>query len=374
MRIAIAGAGIAGLTLALALARRGFEARLLEAAPVLSEAGAGVQLSPNATRRLRELGLLEAVAAQAVRPAHVRIRRARDGTDLAVMPLGDGAERRYRAPFLLVHRADLQAALVDAVQAESRIALETGVRIAGVEVTADGLLIRDEDGAQRLVDGLVGADGIHSRVRALVAPAGDPLLASGRTAWRSLVPAEAAPPPARAAARTLWLGPGAPLVPYPVRAGRLVNVVAIVGEETAGVLRLVLVGDADERQASPRELQQCRGLLAARATPRGEARGAVTLAGDAAHPMLPFLAQGAAQAIEDAAALAEALHAHRSFPEAAGAYERSRRDKAARVQRDSRRQASIYHLGAPAALARDTAFRLLGPARMLSRYDWLYGT
>lgn len=389
MRIAIAGAGIAGLTLALALARRGFEARLLEAAPVLSEAGAGVQLSPNATRRLRELGLLEAVAAQAVRPAHVRIRRARDGTDLAVMPLGDGAERRYRAPFLLVHRADLQAALVDAVQAESRIALETGVRIAGVEVTADGLLIRDEDGAQRLVDGLVGADGIHSRVRALVAPAGDPLLASGRTAWRSLVPAEAAPPHARAAASNLWLGPGAHLVHYPVRAGRLVNVVAIVGDgagDPAGASDWAAAGDpARLAGAFASWSEDARALLAAapawrvwplcdRAPLPRWSRGAVTLAGDAAHPMLPFLAQGAAQAIEDAAALAEALHAHRSFPEAAGAYERSRRDKAARVQRDSRRQASIYHLGAPAALARDTAFRLLGPARMLSRYDWLYGT
>lgn len=386
MRLAIAGAGIAGLTLALAVARRGFDATLLEATPALSEAGAGVQLSPNATRRLHELGLLEAVAALAVRPAHVRIRRARDGADLAIMPLGDSAERRYRAPFLLIHRADLQAVLLKAVQAESRLVLNTGVPIEAIDVTPDGVALR---GASLVVDGLVGADGLHSQVRRLIAPAGDPLVFSGRIAWRSLVPAEAAPPHARVAASNLWLGPGAHLVHYPVRGGSLVNVVAIVrggAQEAAGASDWAATGNPARLAGTFASWsREARALLASapewrtwplcdRAPLSRWSSGAVTLVGDAAHPMLPFLAQGAAQAIEDAAALADALLAHRSFPEAADAYERSRRDKAARVQRDSRRQASIYHLGAPAALVRDAAFRLLGPGRMLSRYDWLYGT
>lgn len=389
MRLAIAGAGIAGLTLALALARHGFSATLLEAQATPGEAGAGVQLSPNATRRLAALGLLDAVAALAVRPAHVRIRRARDGSDLAVMPLANTAETRYGAPFLLVHRADLHALLLDAVRAESRLALETGVRIDGATVGTDGLILTEGGGGRRVVDGLIGTDGIHSRVRALIAP-DDTIVFSGRTAWRSLVPAEAAPPHARVAASNLWLGPGAHLVHYPVRGGRLVNVVAIVGDrqrDAASASDWAASGDpARLAVAFASWSKEARALLAAapdwRVWPLCDrppltrwSSGAVTLAGDAAHPMLPFLAQGAAQAIEDAAALAEALGVNRSsFPDAASSYERTRRDKAARVQRDSRRQASIYHLRGPASLARDVAFRVLGPARMLSRYDWLYGT
>lgn len=388
MRITIAGAGIAGLTLALALARQGLAATLLEAAPALSEAGAGVQLSPNATRVLRELGLLDAIAAMAVRPAQVRIRRARDGADLAVMPLGNSAEARYRAPFLLVHRADLQAVLLNAVRAERRLTLETGVRIDEVAIWADGVMLREGGGGQRTADGLVGADGIRSRVRRLIAPEEGPPVSSGRLAWRSLVPAGAAPPHARLPASNLWLGPGAHLVHYPVRGGRLVNVVAITGDgpgQGTDAGEGAAVGDpARLARAFAAWSEDARALVAAapdwrvwplcdRAPLRPWSRGPVTLVGDAAHPMLPFLAQGAAQAIEDAAALADALGRHRSFAEAATAYERARWNKASRVQRQSRHQGRIYHLGAPASLARDAAFGLLGPARMLARYDWLYG-
>ena len=388
MRITIAGAGIAGLTLALMLAKRGFGATLLEAAPALSDAGAGVQLSPNATRVLRDLDLLEAVAARAIRPDHLRIRRARDGVDLAVMPLGEGAEARYRAPFLLVHRADLQSVLLDAVQAHDSLVLETGVRIEDVELRADGVALRTGAGGQRAADGLVGADGIHSRVRRLIAPEHLPLVSGGRTAWRGLVPAEAAPAHARLSASNLWLGPGAHLVHYPVRGGHLVNVVAI----TSGASRRApeasdwaAVGDpAQIAQAFASWSRDARALVAAvpdwrvwplcdRAPLKPWSRGVVTLVGDAAHPMLPFLAQGAAQAIEDAAALANALREQGSFAAAAATYESARWAKATRVQRDSRRQGRIYHLRAPASLARDAVFRLMGPARMLARYDWLYG-
>lgn len=387
MRIAIAGAGIAGLTLALALARQGFAATLLEAAPALSEAGAGVQLSPNATRVLGALGLLEAVAALATRPAHVRIRRARDGADLAVMPLGEEAEARYDAPFLLIHRADLQAVLLDAVRSQGGLTLETGVKLEVVELGGDDVVLRTSAGGPRHVDGLVGADGIHSRVRGLVAPEEAPLVPSGRIAWRSVVPADAAPPHARLSASNLWLGPGAHLVHYPVRGGRLVNVVAITSEASRQVTEAsdwAAFGDPTRlARAFAGWSEDARALIAAapdwrvwplcdRAPMKPWSRGPVTLVGDAAHPMLPFLAQGAAQAIEDAAALAGALPRHPSFAEAALVYEHARWGKASRVQRDSRRQARIYHLRAPASLARDTAFRLLGPARMLARYDWLY--
>lgn len=389
MPTTIIGAGLAGLTLALALARQGLAATLLEAAPTLSEAGAGIQLSPNATRRLRQLDLLEAIESIAVRPSHLRIRRARDGADLAVMPLGTDAETRYGAPFLLVHRADLQAILLAAVQAHSDLVVETGVRIDDVALQGDGVTLGEAGGGRRVADGLVGADGIHSRVRGLTMPEAAPLVASGRLAWRSLVPAAAAPPHARVAASNLWLGSGAHLVHYPVRGGHLVNVVAITGDATrlsAEANDWAAAGDpARIARAFAAWSEDARAVIAAapdwrvwplydRVPMRSWSRGPVTLVGDAAHPMLPFLAQGAAQAIEDAAALAGALGTHQSFNKAATAYEHARWAKASRVQRESRRQAHIYHLRPPASLVRDAAFRLLGPARMLARYDWLYGT
>lgn len=385
--IAVAGGGIAGLATALALAGTGVTVTVLEAAATLSEAGAGIQLSPNATRILRRLGLLERVAARSVRPERVRIRRGRDGADLAAIPLGASAEARYGAPFLVVHRADLQAVLLDAVRAEPRITLVTGAPVtavvadpAGVAVTAGGASLR--------MHGLVGADGLHSRVRRLLAPEGDPLRFSGRTAWRSLVPAAHAPIQARLPASTLWLGTGAHLVHYPVRDGTLINVVAILQDRWSRIPEAddwAIPGEPDRLlHAFASWAEEARALLRAapgwRVWPLMErqplacwSRGRVTLVGDAAHPMLPFLAQGAAQAIEDAGALAVAVAAAPDFAAAAAAYDRARRPKATRVQTQSTRQGAVYHLGRPAALARDAVFRMLGPARLRARYDWLYG-
>ncbi len=387
MRVAVAGAGIAGLTAALALARHGVAVRLLDAAASLGEAGAGVQLSPNATRVLRELGLLDAIMATAVRPERVRIRDAR-GNDLATLPLGD-AEERYGAPFLVAHRADLQAALLAAVRASPGIALSTGAGVDQVAIKADAVDLATDTGERIEADGLVGADGLRSRVRHAIIPnARTQLRFSGRMAWRALVPATAAPPDARASVSNLWLGPGAHLVHYPVRGGALINVVAIVGghaRESEGADPWSAPGEAGEvAHAFARWAPQARALLAAAPDWRGWplydhppltrwSRGPATLVGDAAHAMLPFLAQGAAQAIEDGWAIGQAGGRYPRFAEAAAAYQRARKPTVDRVQRESARQAAIYHLPWPASSARDAAFRLLGPARMLARYDWLYG-
>ena len=391
MTIVVAGAGLGGLAAALALARRGHQIDLVERAPALSEAGAGVQLSPNATRVLRTLGLLESIEATAVRPEAVRIRRFSNGAEIACLALGEAATARYGAPFLLAHRADVQAALQTAVEAEPGVTLRLGVRVAGfvASTTQVDVAVATANGESVVTaQGLVGADGLRSAVAATLAGPHAPPRFSGRIAWRSLIPAGDVPPEARLAASQLWLGPHAHLVHYPVRSGALINVVAIVdraGRDEAAIEDWSRAGEAAVLMARFEHwAPAARRLIAAapawRVWPLFDrpplarwSQGPVTLLGDAAHPALPFLAQGAAQAIEDAAALAAAADADRPFAEAAAAYERGRRATASRVQRESARQGVIYHLAGPLALARDGAIRLLGPARMRSRYDWLYG-
>ncbi len=392
----VAGAGIAGLAAALALAEAGTDVTIYERAPALRAAGAGLQLAPNATRVLARMGLLDRLRDTAVRIDRLRIRLGRNGTELAGLPFGAEAEARFGMPFLVIHRADLQAVLLDGARAHPAISIETGLAVAGF--ASEGHRVRvslrptDGAGAPRTVvaDALVGADGIGSAIRAALAGAGaDDRLYCGRTAWRALVPADAASPDARAPNSNLWLGRNAHLVHYPVRGGALVNIVAIVGDgwrgEPARDIWAVPGDPAKIAKAYGRWNTEARTLIAAapewRVWPLFDrpplarwSAGPVTLAGDAAHPMLPFLAQGAGQALEDGWALGEAMRQQPGNIEAAfAAYEASRRDKAGRVQRASRRQGVVYHLGRPASMVRDLAIRSMGTRGMLARYDWLYG-
>ncbi len=392
MKVAVIGAGLGGLTAALALARQGCRVELIERSPLLSEAGAGVQLSPNATRVLRSLGLLERIEAEAVKVGRVRIRRSSDGHEIAQVPLGAVAEGRYGAPFLVAHRADVQAILLAAIRSESGVMLRLGERLVAYEASDGDVRLTVQGATERRTlraDGLVGADGLRSAVRArLVEDRGDQPRFSGRLAWRSLVPAGDAPEEARQAVSNLWLGPKAHLVHYPVRGGALINVVAILGStgpREAAIDGWSVPGDPDRiRAAFRRWSPAARRLIEAapdwRVWPLFErpalkrwSDGPVTLVGDAAHPMLPFLAQGAAQAIQDGGALAAAVGAASDFAGGAAAFERVRRPLATRVQRESRRQDTLYHLAGPLAAGRDAVLKWLGPDRMLARYDWLYG-
>ena len=387
--IAVAGAGIGGLAAALALAETGAGVTVYERAETLEPIGAGVQLSPNAALVLRRLGVLDAVRARATEPAEVLIRRGRDGAALARVPLA-AAEARYGAPFLVALRADLQAALLARAVAHPGVALVFGQGVSGYERIADGVLLRFGPGGLPPAQhgAVVAADGIRSAIRRQMAGAApDDVAASGRTAWRALVPCTAADTDALVARSNLWLGPRAHLVHYPVGAGAVVNVVAIVDDGAApdDPAAWSLPGEGKELErrfagwASP-----ARRLIAAapgwRRWPLFDrpplARwcdGPVALLGDAAHPMLPFLAQGAAQAIEDAAALADAMAREPGEPAAAmAAYAASRRPRTARVQAESRRQARVYHLAPPASLMRDFVLSRLGPDRLVARFDWLY--
>lgn len=371
--VLIAGAGIGGLTLALALARRGVACEVFERTAILSEVGAGVQLAPNASRVLDGLGLGPALDAAASRPEGVRIVAAESGRLLRRLPLGATATRRWGAPYRVIHRADLHAVLAQAVEAEAGATLHLGCAVTSAE-TLDGgaafTLMRD--GATERREGRfgLGADGLRSAVRgALKLPAA--VRETGLVAYRAVVAAERLPAAFPLDQVSVWLAPGAHLVLYPVRCGREANVVLI------GALGSATPTDRVARWAEP-----ARALVAAAETwtewplfdrpaaPRLR-RGALALLGDAAHATLPSLGQGAAFAIEDAATLARLIA--EDGPDPLGAYEKARLMRVGRLPDASRRQARIDHLGGLAATARNLALAAAPTAALLGGLDWLYG-
>jgi salicylate hydroxylase len=386
--VIVAGAGIGGLTTALALSQRGFEVTLFEAAPRLEEIGAGLQLSPNAARVLITLGIEERLQPYVVSPEHLTVRSARSGRLLAQAPLGANVAQRYGAPYWVIHRGDLQAALREAVAATPGIELQLGTRVGGFTARDGGVAVSASQGSQPFETrgiALIAADGLWSTLRQRLGHGAAPR-AAGHTAWRTLVPVQAAPRSPTDAAVNLWLGHDTHLVHYPVRAGRVINVVAIVeddwrepGWNTPGATRELLDRFAAEHwHASARDLlaasehwQKWALFDCAPLTAWGE--GPVTLLGDAAHPMLPYLAQGAAMAIEDAAVLAECLDRNPDAPAALRQYEASRLPRTTRVQRDARHNGTVYHMRGAAAVLRSLGLMAMGGDRLISRYDWLYG-
>lgn len=389
--ILIAGAGIAGLTAAIALARAGFAVTLIERATRFAEIGAGLQLSPNASRILIELGLGPAIARNAATPDQLVIRRLSRERPIARMPMN--ARNPFGAPFWVTLRRDLQTALIDAVRGEPRIALRVGRTVTGVSQHWDGVFVEvaTASGGRETIKGaaLVGADGLWSRTRVALGHEQGAVFA-GYEAWRSLIPAADAPAEARVPETHLWMGRDAHLVHYPVARGAMINLALVrpVAEPRGegGDASWDAEGDARAladiaRQAS----QPARALIESASSwqvwslydwpqAASAAKDRIALVGDAAHPVLPFLAQGAALAIEDAAVLAQ--EAARSPDDLAAAFARyaaRRCSRAVRVQKAGRDNGRIYHAGRLVAFARDIAIARRGGEGMLKRYRWLYG-
>ncbi len=385
--VIIAGAGIGGLCAAYCLSRKGFRVLVLERGNTPLEVGAGIQLGPNATRVLRDLGILDPLLSHAVSPDAIAVRDGLTGKNLARIPLSEYALKRYGAPYLVVHRADLHRTLYGLVASQSRSEILHGADVRGFTETGEQVDAELADGSAHSGRILIGADGLRSVIRRTLHNDGSGN-ATGEIAWRSLVPMEAVEGTFAHSETGLWIAPGGHVVHYPVRARKALNIVAIS------------TGETEERgwsaQGDPEELKarfsawapQVRSLLERaddwriwplfdRAPSHHWGRGRVTLLGDAAHPMLPYLAQGGAMAIEDAYVLADCLAENLSSPEAAlEAYEDKRRDRTARVQAASRENARTFHADGGFRFARNTALGLLGriaPGRALTRYDWLYG-
>jgi salicylate hydroxylase len=390
--IIVAGAGIGGLTAALSLAAKGFRVIVLEKAERLEEAGAGLQLSPNASRILVDLGLRPRLAPRAVTPEAISIMSARAAGEIIRLPLGEAASLRAGAPYWVMHRADLQGALQAEVNDHPDIDLRLGCQFEDVTSHAKGLTVVQRRGnarQQELAVALVGADGIWSAVRNHLFPEVQPQF-SGLIAWRGTLDATTLPREYTAPRVQLWMGPDAHLVAYPISAARQINVVAIV-PGTWNRPGWSAPGDANELKnafASRRWPATARMLIGAVDGWRrwalftlpdiGEwSDGAIALLGDAAHAMLPFAAQGAGMAIEDATVLAKCLSESpgdniAGIPAALKRYGRLRRSRVLRVQRAARQQGRIYHLTGPLALARDLAIKAMGPQRMLARQHWIY--
>ena len=381
--VLIAGGGIGGVAAALSLARLGYAVKVLEQAPELGEIGAGIQLGPNAFAAFDALGIGELARARAVYTDEMVMHDALDERLVGRIPTDQAFRERFGNPYAVIHRADIHTSLLEGAQQHGNIETLTGTRIERVEQDGDTVTVYDQHGNAHKGQALIGADGVKSVVRQQYV--GDPARVSGHVVYRAVVEKEEFPADLRWNAASIWVGPNYHLVHYPLRGGEQYNVVVTFHsreQEEWGVRE----GSREEVQSyyqdcCPRAHQlidmpkSWKRWATADREPIGQwTFGRATLLGDAAHPTLQYIAQGACMALEDAVTLGEALkHTGHDWPKALQLYEQSRIARTARVVLSAREMGRIFHAKGVERLVRNDLWKGRSPERFYDAMEWLYG-
>jgi salicylate hydroxylase len=379
----VIGGGLGGLATALALSHKGYAVHVIEQAHEFAEIGAGIQIAPNGSQALAELGVLDKTRPYAVYPQRLILVDALSDTTLTTLDFGEAFRRAYTYPYFVMHRNDLLTILLHACQARQQITLETSREAIAVEDLGDGARVICADGTTYTCQALIGADGLTSVVRAYILDDGDPVCAEF-VAYRGAVPMEEVIESAGVDTIRYWIGPDLHLIQYPLRAGALYNQVAVFksaryhpGTDDWGNEEELAAMFAQTHQSVQRALTRVkrdrRWAMFDRAPVENWTRHHMTLLGDSAHPMLQYIAQGACQALEDAVCLADALANEGGDVERAFlAYQHTRIPRTARVQRSARLFGEIIHSHGVTALLRNALFSARAPDDF-TYTDWFYG-
>jgi 2-polyprenyl-6-methoxyphenol hydroxylase-like FAD-dependent oxidoreductase len=383
--IIVAGGGIGGLAAALALANKGRRSIVLEQSAQFGEIGAGIQLAPNAFHAFDALGIGERARKGAVFVDELVLMDAAAGQRIVGIPVGERFRTRFGNPYAVVHRADLHDALLDACRARGLVDLRVSSRVSRYDHDGSGVIVSLASGERLEGAALIGADGLWSAVRAQMVDDGPPIV-SGHTTYRSVIPTDKMPEDLRWNAATLWAGPKCHLVHYPLKDGKVFNLVVTTDNNALESVAGLPAEKRDVHASFPHICDRARQIidhgenwkrwvLCYREPIADWVDGPVALLGDAAHPMLQYFAQGAAMAMEDAVCLGEMVEAHESNHAAAfAAYNRRRAPRTGRVQIGSRLIGEyIYHPDGAKAEVRDVALRANSADNFYDSLDWLYG-
>lgn len=378
----IVGGGIGGIAAALAAAEAGIPSTVFEQAPEFGEVGAGLQLGPNALAVLDRFGVLEEINKVAVFPKRLVLRDIYTGAEAATLDLGEKFQERYSYPYIVMHRSDLHRILLEGAKKTGKVQFKTDQRIQTAEQTEMGVVITNQNDEKFLGDAVIGADGIKSNIRKLLSV--DDTVPSEYVAYRGTVPAEEVKGEANFDDVIMWIGPNLHLVQYPVRGGKLYNIVVVFktydyqeGKDwgTPEEMERRFEGAHEDAQTMLRFIErQFKWPMYDRNPIQNWTKGNITLLGDAAHPMLQYLAQGGVQALEDASYLADMLIKHpNQYEKAFLEYQAERQPRSARVQTSARSWGGIIHAEDPTAiLLRKTIFESRTPDDY-TVCDWIYG-